>query len=423
MAAAKEKLNSSSSTKKQYLFYAVANGFAPGIYGDWATAKKQVDHYSGATHKKFESLAEAKDFMKKSGIFKPKLINTNQKLPATNEVSPIPSPSSADTIAHIDDSEILFNLSNISSNQQSTPDPRPAKPSNSCDSCKTLLPLVKSLIDRISNLEARPCNAAERLDKFESIINTLSVSTKSIDFKLAELSSKLTHSAINSTTPTDVAQSHQTANIAVSRKPRDSHSSFLSPKQAPISKPRNTSNQNFDPTKCVVLSSTNADKEHLTSLKQDQIRHLISTNHGPMIIDIIQKYKFRSANPRLMIQLGSVKDVTKLVSSWKPTSLGGTSVRATINPMENIVGMIRGVPLDLDISDLEKAAHSTFNDSVCYRLNRDNNPTRTVKITFANKLDLTNAVSSGLLIPEHNMRFRIELPFSLTATSDHGSQS
>ena len=42
----------SSPAKLCQYYYAVANGYVPGIYRDWATAQKQVDQYAGATQKK-----------------------------------------------------------------------------------------------------------------------------------------------------------------------------------------------------------------------------------------------------------------------------------------------------------------------------------------------------------------------------------
>ncbi|MCI5649313.1 MAG: viroplasmin family protein [Fusicatenibacter sp.] len=47
--------------KKNY--YAVKNGRIPGIYTTWEECKKQVQGYSGAVYKGFETMEEAKGFM------------------------------------------------------------------------------------------------------------------------------------------------------------------------------------------------------------------------------------------------------------------------------------------------------------------------------------------------------------------------
>lgn len=44
-------------------YYAVKNGLNPGIYLDWETCKKQINGFSNAIYKKFNTLEEAKLFM------------------------------------------------------------------------------------------------------------------------------------------------------------------------------------------------------------------------------------------------------------------------------------------------------------------------------------------------------------------------
>lgn len=57
-------------------FYAIRNGYKPGIYKDWTSAKRQVDGFPGAIYKKFKNLEDAKYFFEtgknpeKSGIIK-----------------------------------------------------------------------------------------------------------------------------------------------------------------------------------------------------------------------------------------------------------------------------------------------------------------------------------------------------------------
>eukprot|EP00735_Rhodelphis_limneticus_P003655 TRINITY_DN15149_c0_g1::TRINITY_DN15149_c0_g1_i1::g.30604::m.30604 TRINITY_DN15149_c0_g1::TRINITY_DN15149_c0_g1_i1::g.30604 ORF type:complete len:217 (+),score=19.82,sp/Q9UST8/RNH1_SCHPO/42.31/1e-08,Cauli_VI/PF01693.11/4.1e-17 TRINITY_DN15149_c0_g1_i1:108-758(+) len=48
-------------------FYAVSVGRNPGIYESWNDASKQVNSFSGATHQRFNTLEEAKEFMKSGG--------------------------------------------------------------------------------------------------------------------------------------------------------------------------------------------------------------------------------------------------------------------------------------------------------------------------------------------------------------------
>lgn len=48
-------------------YYAVARGKTPGIYLSWADCKAQVEQYSGAVYKGFETITEAEEFIKKAG--------------------------------------------------------------------------------------------------------------------------------------------------------------------------------------------------------------------------------------------------------------------------------------------------------------------------------------------------------------------
>tara|TARA_Y100000389_G_scaffold204259_1_gene255907 strand:- start:1177 stop:1806 length:630 start_codon:yes stop_codon:yes gene_type:complete len=44
-------------------FYAVKNGFNPGIYKNWEDCEKQVKYFPNACYKKFKTLIEAKDYI------------------------------------------------------------------------------------------------------------------------------------------------------------------------------------------------------------------------------------------------------------------------------------------------------------------------------------------------------------------------
>lgn len=55
-------MSSSSNSKQSY--YAVAEGRNVGVYQDWATAKDQVNGYSGNVHQKFSSADAAHSFVR-----------------------------------------------------------------------------------------------------------------------------------------------------------------------------------------------------------------------------------------------------------------------------------------------------------------------------------------------------------------------
>ena len=468
-------------------FYAVARGTTPGIYGDWSQAKAQVDGFPGNTYKKFATFSEAKNFMMKAGILHPRQFNlsstkikkntneptrntqstpkstsnnkgcsgedadmTDHKLPSptsfSTPINPQPEPSSPNQ--KWNDTEIELNFGNPN-NTALSPKPRPEnpdKPANTCQRCCTLLPLLQTISERLEKLESSSC-ALNRLDNLESMVSSLSVDSKAIQFKMAEVNAKL-NTSISTKTIKDLPTNsqrlapspHQQLCSASNSLKANAESSFTN-KQMPLSNTapqqsqsttdhrRNTHNnaanpkastQSFQPTKCVVISSTNPDKTHLNSVNQDDIRKAISNNHGPLIIDSIRKYKFDSPNPRFMVQLGTTTDVDKVVTNWKADSLGGTWVRGTMLPNEIPTGMMRGVPLDIDPVDIAQAISSKYKNSTCQRLSKSDNILRTVKVTFANREDLSDAVSNGVLLPDHNMRFRVELPYTTIRAENDG---
>ena len=49
--------------KTRRAYYAVAEGRSRGIYTDWDTARSNVHRYPGASHKRFETLKEAEDWL------------------------------------------------------------------------------------------------------------------------------------------------------------------------------------------------------------------------------------------------------------------------------------------------------------------------------------------------------------------------
>lgn len=69
----KLKAKRKTKQKSQGGFYAVAEGFTPGIYGEWGGingAEQKVRGYSNATYKKLNTLEQAKQFMKYHGVKK-----------------------------------------------------------------------------------------------------------------------------------------------------------------------------------------------------------------------------------------------------------------------------------------------------------------------------------------------------------------
>ena len=70
------------------------------------------------------------------------------------------------------------------------------------------------------------------------------------------------------------------------------------------------------------------------------------------MIDLINRYKFHTDEPKLIVQFASSQSVDNVIQNWSTSLFGGSNVRKTIKP-NNIIGMIRGVPIDIKDGDLE----------------------------------------------------------------------
>lgn len=435
-----------STSKPEY--YAVAKGIIPGIYGDWSKAKAQVEGFPDNTHKKFTTLTGAKNFMRKAGIINPQLFinlpspkNTKSNIsnnfpidmqsitqtptPRSNmnrsfdNKSPLPESFNTPINTNNNSFAVLDSIPDEDAEVRGTiaqPNISASTPSNKCTNCTDMQVLLHSLIKRVEKLESAQHSYTstqsqlnDQLNRVESLANHYTTNNGAFEFKLAELSAK-----IDSLTAAIGSNSKQVS-THVPPKKITNLSQITTPKPAVRSLPANPPTQSFEPTKCIVVSSTNNEKDEFRSLNQDQIRRAISTDYGPIIIDSIRRYKFNTANPRYIVQLGSASDVDILVEKWKTGTLGGSSIRGTIKPSESFVGMMRGVPLDIDTKSIQSSVDDSYRHTNCFRLSKNDNPLRTVKITFANSCDLTKAIETGITLSDYNMRFRVELPYSASS--------
>lgn len=398
--------------KDNFKFYTVTKGRIPGIYNNWALAEKQVNGFRGSVYKGHKTSKAAEKFVLAADIGYPKYFITQPEDASELSVSALSewSPLSDDEDKHT--LEVEGNASNstplkTSSNSTSI---------NNCSGCALLEKTINHLISR--------------LDEFDKILLTSandSVMSPVIDEKLDNLAARL------SNVEQQLKQSY--SRIVSKPAPAMSTGTNLQPPTAkpPHSVPHNTPNAHkqstnavtnnsakFCPEKCIVLSASGTDHAPLKSLPHDTIRRTLSTNHGPLIIDSISKYHFNSTNPRLMIQLSSKETVEKVVTDWRPDSFGGTTVRATIKPSSNTLhGMVKGVPLDITDHDIMTAVNHQYPDSTHARLSKNDQPLRTIKITFADAEQKNKAIAEGLLLDTYNMLFRVEPPYQTTSNNGY----
>ena len=70
--------------------------------------------------------------------------------------------------------------------------------------------------------------------------------------------------------------------------------------------------------------------------------------------------------------------------------------------------MLKRVPLDVEVDCVEQTICAKYPNTKCYRLSKDSNPLRTLKGIFSNNSDLSDALESDVLVPDHNIKFRLE---------------
>lgn len=166
----------------------------------------------------------------------------------------------------------------------------------------------------------------------------------------------------------------------------------------------------FEPEKCIVISST--DKEYIKSLNQDIIRCSINKHFGPVIIDMVTRYKFYSGSPKYIIQFKNETTAKDVVEKWSEHILQGSDARLTQKPSQHI-GMMKFVPLNISDDMLTADINAVYPTAKAYRLHAlDGSPLRTVKITFSAGEDLTSSIENGMLLKTTNLLCRVEKPYA-----------
>ena len=240
-----------NKNSKSFKLYAVSKGRRPGIYKNWALADKQVSKFSGAVFKGFNSEHAAENFMCKARIDKPKYYidhNSSQEL-------------------HLSGTDCaLFNFNDTPLDAST---PTATNPPEQCSNCHKLTQLVMQLSERLEALEQAHIN--DNIDK-------LAVAVDGINKRL-DLMQENNTNVNNSKQPlyTEVVSSNTQSPV---KRP---NTSTNTPKKPTPSQ----NNSRFDPTKCVVISDF--DKESIAKLNQDNIHRELSTEFGPIMINLINR--------------------------------------------------------------------------------------------------------------------------------------
>ena len=175
----------------------------------------------------------------------------------------------------------------------------------------------------------------------------------------------------------------------------------------PAKRPPRPTDPAFDPSKCIIIHSEHKD---FSQVSHDNVRAAIAaTIKKPVQIDIINRYKSKSDDPKYIVQLADASLIDNIITMWESTLLGGTSVRKPIKPNHN-TAVLKGVPTDLSEDHLLTEIGKSYNNiASIYRLkSKDNKPLHTVKITFETKQQLEHAIKTGIALHSVNLIVRVE---------------
>lgn len=169
------------------------------------------------------------------------------------------------------------------------------------------------------------------------------------------------------------------------------------PKNRPMFK-KPSNKLEFNPNKCVVIE----DIEDQNQVKKDDNIRRIVGRAKDVVIDRITHT--RTGN--IMVQLSDQHMVDRVIDSWDHTNFGRSKTRKTVQPNRNC-GVLKGVPLDIQETEIEKELEDQgFSNVTAKRFKKNNQDTRAVKVTFDSQRDLHQAIEKRVLI--QHLTFRVE---------------
>jgi hypothetical protein len=104
-----------------------------------------------------------------------------------------------------------------------------------------------------------------------------------------------------------------------------------------------------------------------------------------------------------IVQLASPDHVEHVISSWDPSTFGGSAIRKTIRlPDSDSTGLIKDILLDISNDEIDEALAKSYKNTSFKQLTKNGQRLRTIKATFADNKQLQDANSNGLLLVSHN---------------------
>lgn len=420
-----------------YKLYAVAKGRVTGLFINWLICQESTNGFKGASHKGFNKLGEAKKFLIESGT--PITFNgfteaevedkSSDKASVSNSVI---SSVSGEELEKLMDTEI----NSISDSEDHTNNKKTSC-SDQCHGCESLqaelnntkmrLIAIENSYDKLAKLveDSAKLNI-ELQQKFDSFMTNISDNMNPkqlLKQELERVSNNITNQlktslecVINTSTHKDTMSNNHSPTMLWSKL---NHSTFnqASTSTAPLKnnikrQPTSRSKESNDfRAEDNLVIEIKKDSTTYANFNQDNIRRDLNQAFGSIIIEKVNKYKFGSDKPRIMIQLRDKTVKKNMVENWKPMLFGGSSVRETIDPKSLVAnsGMLKGVPIDADDDTLRTDICALFPGVTAERIFfKDGKPMRMFKIRFNNVNDFGNALRHGICLKSQGIKCHFE---------------
>ena len=448
---AKYRLLMPQDTNDEAKYYAVSVGRKCGIYDDWETAKRQVNGYSGNRYKGYNTGRGAINYMKKEGFKEPQVFlsrtTSNSKHTtfsssgittttstgassnpmATKEVgtgpgAPINNQSDTPVMKSVGTGEEGLRQNNHTSMSDWAQISMQENSTIKCVSCVNMLEIVKVMSAQLTALQSEVSTLTKRIEKLSekptSTHMNLSYSDAATRGRSPPAPPLLptTQQYQQHKPPPQHQQQQQPQQSQQHQAPPPNQTNQTQQQRqqqpqpqppAPVRRPPRPTDPVFDPSKCVIIHSEHKD---FSQVNHDNVRAAIAaTVKKPILIDIINRYKSKSEDPKYLVQLADPSLIDSILTNWKSTNLGGSTVRRPIKPNNN-TAVLKGVPTDLSETELlTEIGKSYENIASIYRLkSKDNKPLHTVKITFETKHQLEHAIKNGIALQSLNLIVRVE---------------
>ena len=161
----------------------------------------------------------------------------------------------------------------------------------------------------------------------------------------------------------------------------------------------------FIPESNIVITIEKTSQAY-KNFSHDLVRRTVNNKYGPTLIEKINRYKFDTNTPRIIMQLKSPEAANSLVEKWEKDTFGGSEVRNTIDPktLNTNVAMLKGVPIDADDTQLQGQVQSQYPGASAARLVKSGKKLRVFRVKFSDETQLTTALTQrGFLFTSENI--------------------